>query len=130
VGASWRPTAAIFVGLSIAGILLLGPFAVNNFFQDRVLVGIATSTFVACLLANAIAIARGRRPPFSPTVIFVASLVGLVTAMYNNGLIGILWVYPGILLFHFVLPRRTANVFNVTLCCWPCPWPGCTWGRP
>ena len=105
----------IFVGLSIAGILLLGPFAVNNFFQDRVLVGIATITFVACLLVNAVAIARGRRPPVSPMVIFMASVVGLATAMYNNGLIGILWVYPGILLFHFVLPRRTANFFNVTL---------------
>ncbi|MCG2593796.1 response regulator [Ramlibacter sp. XY19] len=105
----------IFVGLSIAGILLLGPFAVNNFFQDRVMVGIATITFVFCLLANAICIARGRRALVSPLVIFIASAIGLATAMYNNGLIGILWVYPGILLFHFVLPRRTANFFNVSL---------------
>jgi signal transduction histidine kinase/CheY-like chemotaxis protein len=105
----------IFVGLSIAGILLLGPFAINNFFQDRVLVGIATVTFVLCLLVNTICIARGRRSVVSPMVIFIASAIGLATAMYNNGLIGILWVYPGILLFHFVLPRRTANYFNVTL---------------
>ena len=105
----------IFLGLSIAGTLLLGPFAINNFFQDRVVLGIITSTFVLALLANAVAIARGRAPVVPATAIFVASLFGLATAMYNNGLIGVLWVYPGILLFHFMLPRRTANLFNVTL---------------
>ncbi|HEY0825633.1 MAG TPA: response regulator [Ramlibacter sp.] len=105
----------IFLGLSVAGTLLLGPFAINNFFQDRVVLGIVTSTFVGFLLANAVAIARGRLPVVPPTAIFAASLFGLATAMYNNGWIGILWVYPGILLFHFMLPRRTANVFNVTL---------------
>jgi signal transduction histidine kinase/ActR/RegA family two-component response regulator/HPt (histidine-containing phosphotransfer) domain-containing protein len=105
----------IFLGLSIAGTLLLGPFAVNNFFQDRVALGIITSGFVLCLLANAYAIARGHRPLVPATAIFAGSLLGLATAMYNNGLIGILWVYPGILLFHFMLPRKRANVFNVTL---------------
>lgn len=105
----------IFFGLSVAGTLLLGPFAVNNFFQGRLVLGIVTSTFVLCLLVNAFAIFRRRRPPVPPTLIFVASLFGLAFAMYHNGLIGVLWVYPGILLFHFMLPRRRANAFNVTL---------------
>ncbi|MCC2632324.1 MAG: hybrid sensor histidine kinase/response regulator [Ramlibacter sp.] len=105
----------IFLGLSVAGTLLLGPFAVNNFFQDRVVLGIITSAFVVCLLANAVAIARGRSPIVPATAIFAGSLAGLATAMYNNGLVGIFWVYPGIMLFHFMLPRRQANLFNVTL---------------
>jgi hypothetical protein len=67
----------IFLGLSIAGTLLLGPFAVNNFFQDRLLLGIATSTFVLCLLVNALAIVRGRQPAGAATAIFVGSLLGL-----------------------------------------------------
>ena len=105
----------IFMGLSVAGTLLLGPFAVNNFFQDRVVLGFVTSAFVVCLLVNAFAIARGRRALVPPEAIFLASLFGLGTAMYHNGLIGVLWVYPGILLFHFMLPRRRANLANVTL---------------
>jgi signal transduction histidine kinase/DNA-binding response OmpR family regulator len=105
----------IFMWLSVAGTLLLGPFAVNNFFQGRTLLGVVTSTFVLCLLVNAWLIARGRVPIVPPMAIFLASLFGLATAMYHNGLIGILWVYPGILLFHFMLPRRTANLLNVTL---------------
>lgn len=105
----------IFLGLAAVGTVLLGPFAINNFFQERVLLGIATTLFVVCLLLNTFALARGRQPLVSATIIFFASLVGLATAMYQNGLIGILWVYPGILLFHFVLPRRTANLFNISL---------------
>jgi signal transduction histidine kinase/CheY-like chemotaxis protein len=105
----------IFLGLAVAGTLLLGPFTVNNFFQGRVLLGFATSTFMVCLLANALAIGLGRNPPIPAWAIFLASLVGLATAMYNNGLIGILWVYPGILLFHFMLPVRQANAFNAMM---------------
>jgi signal transduction histidine kinase/DNA-binding NarL/FixJ family response regulator len=105
----------IFMGLSVAGTLLLGPFAVNNFFQDRVILGIVTSLFVACLLVNAYTIARKGRPVVPVMAIFVAALFGLALAMYRNGLIGVLWVYPGILLFHFMLPRNKANLLNITL---------------
>jgi signal transduction histidine kinase/CheY-like chemotaxis protein len=105
----------IFLGLAIAGTLLLGPFTVNNFIQGRILLGVATSVFVICLLANATAIARGRERLIPDEALFGASFVGLGTAMYNNGLIGILWVYPGILLFHFMLPVRRANIFNALM---------------
>jgi signal transduction histidine kinase/ActR/RegA family two-component response regulator len=105
----------IFLGLSVAGTLLLGPFAINNFFQGRTVLGVITCAFVACLLLNAYGIARGRAMLVPPMAIFVGSLLGLATAMFNNGLIGVLWVYPGILLFHFMLPRRKANLLNVTL---------------
>jgi len=105
----------IFMGLSIAGTLLLGPFAINNFFQDRVVLGFVTSGFVLCLLVNAFAIARGRPAMVPPELIFVGSLFGLGTAMYHNGLIGVVWVYPGIMLFHFMLPRRRANLANILI---------------
>ena len=105
----------IFLGLSVAGTLLLGPFTVNNFFQGRTLLGAITSVFMLCLLANAFAISRGGVPLVPAWAIFTASVAGLATAMYNNGLIGIFWVYPGILLFHFMLPVRQANIFNVAL---------------
>ena len=105
----------IFMGLSLAGTLLLGPFAINNFFQDRIALGFVTSAFVVCLLVNAWTIARKGRPVVPVLAIFVAALAGLALAMYRNGLIGVLWVYPGILLFHFMLPRNKANLLNVTL---------------
>ena len=105
----------IFMGLSITGTVLLGPFAINNFVQGRLILGVVTTAFVLCLLINAFAIARGRHALVPPEAIFIASLLGLGAAMYRNGLIGVLWVYPGILLFHFMLPRRRANLANITL---------------
>ncbi|HET8746564.1 MAG TPA: response regulator, partial [Ramlibacter sp.] len=105
----------IFLGLAIAGTVLLGPFTVNNFIQGRVLLGLATSAFMVCLLVNAFAIARGGVPLVPVWAIFAASMVGLATAIHDNGLIGIFWVYPGILLFHFMLPVRQANLFNIAM---------------
>jgi signal transduction histidine kinase/ActR/RegA family two-component response regulator len=105
----------IFLYLSIAGTVLLGPFTVNNFFQDRIVLGLATSAFMACLLANAFAIWRGRLPFVPAWAMFAASIIGLATAMYNNGLIGVFWVYPGLMLFHFMLPVRQANIFNLAM---------------
>jgi len=105
----------IFLGLAIAGTVLLGPFTVNNFIQGRVVLGLATGAFMVCLLANALAIARGGVPVFPAWAIFLASMVGLGTAIHTNGLIGIFWVYPGILLFHFMLPVRQANAFNIAM---------------
>jgi len=105
----------IFLGLALAGTLLLGPFTVNNFIQGRLLLGMATSAFMACLLVNAWLIARGGVPVVPAWAIFGASMVGLATAIHDNGLIGIFWVYPGILLFHFMLPVRRANLYNVAM---------------
>ncbi|MBL0427888.1 response regulator [Ramlibacter alkalitolerans] len=105
----------IFLGLAIAGTLLLGPFSVNNFIQGRITLGIATSVFMACLLANAFTIFRGGVPLVPAWVIFATSMFGLATAIRDNGLIGIFWVYPGILLFHFMLPVRQANAFNLAM---------------
>ncbi|MDE2607529.1 MAG: response regulator [Burkholderiales bacterium] len=105
----------IFIGLSLAGVLLMGPFAVNNFLQDRIVLGFVTCGFVLGLLANAASLYRGRGMAVPPMVIFVGSLFGLATAIYHNGLIGVFWVYPGILLFHFMLPRRQANLLNAAL---------------
>ena len=105
----------IFLALSFAGTLLMGPFAINNFIQDRIVLGIATSAFVVGLLVNAVALLGSGRMLVPPMAIFAASLVGLATAIYHNGIIGVFWVYPGLLLFHFMLPRRQANILNVTL---------------
>ena len=105
----------IFLGLAVAGSALLGPFTVNNFIQGRVLLGVATAVFLLCLLLNAFTIRRSGRPVVPAWGIFLAAMVGLATGIHNNGLIGIFWVYPGILLFHFMLPVRQANAFNIAM---------------
>jgi PAS domain S-box-containing protein len=105
----------LLLALSGLGTLLLLPFAIHNFLEDRPFLGAATGVLVLCLLANAAALAARRAAPYPPLFLFGPSLVALALAMYDQGLAGILWAYAAILLFHFVLPRRTANLFNATI---------------
>lgn len=105
----------VFLALSIAGTMFLLPFAISHFLQGHVLLGSASTLVGGFIIVNALAIAMGHRPPFNAAFIFAPALVALAVAMRDQGLIGILWSYAALLLFHFVLPRRTANLFNATI---------------
>jgi signal transduction histidine kinase/ActR/RegA family two-component response regulator len=107
--------ARVFLALSGVGALFLLPFSLNSLVAGKWLLGGATLLVVLCLMGNAISIARGREPAFPPVMIFGPALLALVVAMVDQGLYGIMWSYPALLLFHFVLPRRTANYFNFTV---------------
>src|SRR5947209_11103355 len=88
-------------GLAVAGSVTLLPFSVNNFLQDRIALGIATSTVVALLILNAVAIYRKKRLFIPLIVIFIPSLGGLLISVHSQGWPGILWSYPAVLMFHF-----------------------------
>ncbi|MEO7392809.1 MAG: response regulator [Ramlibacter sp.] len=104
-----------FLLLSALGSMFLLPFSVNSFLQGRSVLAAMIALIVLCLLTNAGALYLGRAKPLAPAFLFGAALVALLAAMYDLGLLGILWAYPAILLFHFALPRRVANVFNIAI---------------
>ncbi|MGW8271077.1 MAG: hypothetical protein ACWGNS_11525, partial [Burkholderiales bacterium] len=47
------------LGVGIIGVVVLTPFAINNFVQGRALLGIGALGIVAILAANAWSISRG-----------------------------------------------------------------------
>ncbi|MES3024682.1 MAG: response regulator [Pseudomonadota bacterium] len=104
--------AGISYGLAIAVGLGLLPFAVNHFLQGRAVLGLATSSVTVLLIANALGIYINKRPPLPPVIIFVPGMLALLLAVKTQGWPGILWAYPAILIFHFMLSLRTANVLN------------------
>jgi diguanylate cyclase (GGDEF)-like protein len=53
--------------------------------------------------------------PVRPAWIFVFTIASLVMSIRTQGLAALLWCYPAAILFHFVLPRSTANALNVAL---------------
>jgi PAS domain S-box-containing protein len=57
---------------------------------------------------------RGRRL-IPAAFVFLPVLAVLGYAMWVRGEVGIFWAYPAILLFHFILERRIANVFNASI---------------
>lgn len=104
----------LYVLASIAAVVV-APFSLLNFAKGYVLVGVVTMTVVAMFVANAVAIYRGRRLPVPLWIAFSVVLGTLVIAIEQRGLLGIFWTFPAILLIHFVLERRPANILNLTL---------------
>jgi diguanylate cyclase (GGDEF)-like protein len=105
----------IFHGLAIAGSLTLLPFAINNFVQGRIWLGISNLLVVVGFGVNALAIFRGRPTPLPIVLVLLPGLAALPLAVHSQGVVGALWTYPALVMFHFVLERRQANALNVTL---------------
>lgn len=104
------------LGCACTAIILLTPFAINNFYQGRLLLGFTASSIIAFALFNAVSIVQGRFYPqlvfalLTPIVVFDLSLI-----IWKQGMIGVLWCYPAILFFYFTLPERQAWFANFAL---------------
>ena len=105
----------VFYGLAIAGALVLLPFSINNLIQGRIWLGVVTNIVVAAFAVNAIAILRGRKPPLPTALVFLPALAALPLAVRGQGVVGVLWTYPAMVMLHFVLERRLANLLNLSL---------------
>lgn len=103
----------VMYGLAIASVLVLLPFAVNNLLQERFLLAGGMAFAMAVLAANAAALHVGRPPPIPFWMILLPSIGGMYLALQMQGAIGALWSYPLVLLFHFAVSRRQANVLSV-----------------
>ena len=120
-GGSAEPIVAayrekILYALAVIATLVLLPFSIGNFVKGYLLVGCLSMTVVVVFVLDAFAIYRGwARLPVPIPLAFTTIMVALVTAIWERGLLGIFWSFPAILLFHFVLERRLANLFNLTL---------------
>lgn len=111
----YRYRTRVFYSLAVVGALGLLPFAINNFLQGRPWLGITSALVVIGFFANAIATRRRRRLPVPPAVLLLPAMVALPLSVHEQGIIGVLWTYPAMVLFHFVLDRWVANAFNVGL---------------
>jgi PAS domain S-box-containing protein len=105
----------ILYALAVIATVVLLPFSIGNFFKGYPLIGAASMAVVLIFVADAAAIYLRRRLPVPIPVAFVVIMIALVIAIWGRGLLGIFWTFPAILLFHFVLERRLANLFNLTL---------------
>jgi diguanylate cyclase (GGDEF)-like protein len=103
----------ITYALAVASVVFFLPFSINNFVQGRVLLGLGSSLIVLVLAANGVA-AYTKRPPVVPLAwIILPILPTLILAGRTQGFGPLLWLYPVLLLFHFVLSRRMANALTV-----------------
>jgi len=103
-------------GCACAALLFLTPFAVNNLLHDRLMLGFTSLGIVIVTALNAWSIIAGKfRPLYVFLVLVPFILVTLVLATQNLGIIGIVWSYPAILAFYFMLTERQAWSANIIL---------------
>ena len=103
-------------GVAIIAILLVTPFAINNFIQDRPLLGTGNLVLVLLFIANAWYSYRGKYYPLL-TLLGIAPILilYLAYAVGEQGIIGIFWCYPSVVFLYFMLPERYAWVANIIL---------------
>lgn len=100
-------------GICCAALVLLTPFSINNLMQGRFILGTVSLgvSVVSAFIVSSILMGR-----FRPMFVFVGLepivISTLILAIYKLGVIGILWCFPAILAFYFMLTERQAWLAN------------------
>jgi diguanylate cyclase len=103
----------IVIPTSMAALVLLTIFTVNNLLRGRYEVGLVILVAQAVLLADVLALRRGNPPPVPFSVVVMLLLAGVFDAVVRQGIIGVFWGYPVVLICYFVLSRRLALLFSL-----------------
>ena len=106
----------IFFGLALVALVILTPFSLNHFFYGRIELGIGSLVIILILAINSWSIKRGRYYPMLTAFGLVSAVVIFLAQSFAwNQLIGILWMYPAVLSFYFILPEKSAWMANIAL---------------
>ncbi len=102
------------LGITLIALLLLTPFSINNFLQDRLILGIGSMSIVILCAINAWNCIHNR---YYSSLIFLCLvpevIFFLVIAFREQGAIITYWCYPAVLSFYFMLPERQAWISNI-----------------
>jgi diguanylate cyclase (GGDEF)-like protein len=104
--------------LYVAGtaLVLLPPFTIYNFVQGQHLLGAGALAIILVLSFSAWSAVRGRYYSLVTLLTFVPIVIMvLVYAQHDQGIIGVLWCYPVIIAFYFMLAERHAWLANAAL---------------
>ncbi|MBT4160525.1 MAG: GGDEF domain-containing protein [Gammaproteobacteria bacterium] len=102
------------LGCSLVVLLILIPFTINNFIQDRFVMGLVTSSVAVVALMNIWNGLHGRYSLWVNTYLVTPTATfAIIYAMINLAGPGSYWPILLALAFYFVLPERRAWFFNV-----------------
>ncbi len=104
------------LGCSAVVILIILPFTINNFIQDRVLMGLATLSVVLTCAINVWLGLTGRYSlKINTYLVSPLGFLSVVFAVLSLGVVGSYWPFLSALSFYFVLPVKRAGVANALL---------------
>lgn len=110
--ADFRVKTTLWV--AIAGVLFLAPFSITNMFLGRLVLGLGATVVVCVLIVLARLAHKGCYSNLS-LVLFPPVLAFLLLSIREQGVIGIMWSYPGIVCFYFIFRERWAWIANALL---------------
>lgn len=100
--------------LAAAGVLFLLPFSVNNFYQERLLLGCGSLMIVFLLIFNSFVLRRRCRYSQGISALLVLMMIVFIYLSFGiQGASAVFWCYPSVIVFYFILPERKARVFNL-----------------
>ena len=107
--------ARILHPIAVIGSAIFLPLAVVDYFRGKVAISALLLCLVAMLLVDAIALHRKKAPPVPFPMLLIPGCAAVTFSMATQGIYGVLWSFPVVLLSFFVLPRRLANAVSVVL---------------
>ncbi len=104
------------LGVALTALVVLTPFSVYNFLQGRVIFGVGSLAIVIALTINAWSIRHGRYHPIFTLFGLVPAMTGFLSyTVLNQNMVGVMWCYPVVLSYYFMLPERMAWAANTFL---------------
>jgi len=100
--------------IAVSGLIFLAPFGVANMFLGRFVLGFGATVIVMVLALLARLSYKGHLS--NASLLLFPPVVGfLVLSIQEQGVIGVMWAYPGIVCFYFVFRERWAWVANFVI---------------
>ncbi len=96
-------------------VFALSPFALLHLLGANLLMFGVNLILVSVMLANVWALKRGRAPVIPFWTLGFVMVAGACTSVLAQGLNGVLWAYPALFMFFFVLPRGQAMALGLVL---------------
>jgi diguanylate cyclase (GGDEF)-like protein len=104
------------LGVALASIFLLSPFALNNFIHGRIFLGVGATVIVAIGVFTAGSILKGRAALWVASVLLVPAILAfLALCFWRQGIIATFWCYPSVLAFYFMLTPKQGRIANFLL---------------
>lgn len=105
----------IQLNFSRLGAIALSPFALLHLVGANWPMFGVNAVLVSAMLANFWALKRDRTPPLPFWLIAILMVAGACSSVLAQGLNGVVWAYPALFMFFFVLTRGLAMVLGLVL---------------
>ncbi len=99
--------------VTLTSLVVLIPFALNNFIQQRYLIGAGAVAVIAIAALNSFEARRGNNRPALIVFVLAPCMVAfLLLSLYRQGVVATYWIFPVIICYYCMLDARRAQLLN------------------